>query len=120
MDAADALRRLCAVLDAHAWDDLPALLAPDFVCRLAHTGEEFDGPGWVRFNAGYPGFEGMALEDLVGDGDRAAARALVTGTVDGVPARWALAQFATTAEGLITELVEVWTDLDQAPPDDTR
>ena len=80
MDAATLLTRLAEVIDAHDWEGLPALLHPDFTCRLVHTGEVFDRDGWVRLNADYPGFQRMLLEDLVADGDRGVLRATVTGT----------------------------------------
>lgn len=120
LDASSALRALAEVLDGHRWGEIAALLDPDFVCRLVHTGEEFDGPAWIRFNADYPGFQTMTLEDVVGEGDRAAARAHVVGIVGGRGAHFAVAQFATTRAGRILELVEVWTDLDQAAPEGTR
>ena len=75
MDAAAVLTRLAEVIDAHDWEALPALLDDDFTCRLVHTGEELAKPEWVRFNADYPGFERMHVEDLVADGDRAVLRA---------------------------------------------
>ena len=82
MDAAALLTRLAAVIDAHDWDGLPDLLHADFTCRLVHTGEVFDKEQWVRFNADYPGFERMHVEDLVADGDRGVLRATVIGRGD--------------------------------------
>lgn len=119
-DAAQTLRRLATVIDAHRWDAIAELLDEDFVCRLVHTGEEFDGPSWIRFNADYPGFQSMTLEDLVGDGERAAARAHVVGVTDGREEHFALAQFATSRGGRLVELVEIWTGLGQAAPAGTR
>ncbi|RYB91485.1 hypothetical protein EUA06_09185 [Nocardioides glacieisoli] len=121
MDAAALLTRLAAVIDAHDWDHLPDLLHPDFTCRLAHTGEVFDREQWVRFNADYPGFERMLVEDLVTDGDRGVLRAKVIGRGDGGEELvFAVASYASTKEGLLSELVEVWADVDQAPPPGTR
>ena len=71
MDAAAVLARLVAVIDAHDWVAMPALLHEDFVCRLVHTGETFDRDGWVRFNADYPGFDRIVLQDEVAAGERA-------------------------------------------------
>ena len=79
MDARALITRLAELLDAHDWDALPGVLHRDFTCRLVHTGEVFDREGWVRFNADYPGFERMHVEDLVVDGDRGVLRARVTG-----------------------------------------
>jgi hypothetical protein len=121
MDAAALLTRLAEVIDAHDWDSLPAMLAPDFRCRLVHTGEVFDREGWVRLNADYPGFERMVVEDLIADGDRAVLRATVTGRgADGSGQVFAVASFGTARDGLLSELVEVWADVGQEPPEGTR
>lgn len=114
------MRRLVEVIDRHAWEELPGLLHDDFTCRLMHTGEAFGKDEWVRFNADYPGFVGMRLEDCVAQGDRAAARYHVEGVVDGEPAHFEVAGFLTVRDDLIVELVEVWTDIDQDPPAGTR
>ena len=48
-------------------------------------------------------------------------RGRVTGTApDGSDQHFAVASFATTCGGLITELTEVWTDVDQQAPEGTR
>ena len=121
MDAATLLTGIVEAIDSHAWDGLPALLHPDFTCRLVHTGEVFDRDEWVRFNAAYPGFQRMSIEDLVADGDRAVLRARVTGTAgDGGEQVFAVAGFATAREGLLVELTEVWADVDQRAPEGTR
>lgn len=121
MDAATLLTRLAAVIDAHDGEGLAALLHPDFTCRLVHTGEVFDRDAWVRLNADYPGFQRMHLEDLVADGDRGVLRATVVGTGEaGADLRFAVASFATVRDGLVTELTEVWADVDQQPPEGTR
>lgn len=120
-DAAALLTRLVEVIDGHAWDALPALLHPDFTCRLVHTGEEFDRDGWVRLNADYPGFQRMHLEDLVADGDRGVLRARVTCTGDtGADLVFTVASFATVRDGLLGELIEVWADVDQQAPEGAR
>ncbi|NPD05543.1 HIT domain-containing protein [Nocardioides sp. zg-1308] len=124
MDAAALLTRLAEVIDAHDWDALPDLLHPEFTCRLVHTGEVFDRDGWVRLNADYPGFQRLHLEDLVADGDRGdrgVLRARVVGTSGtGGELVFAVASFATMRDGLLSELTEVWTDVDQQAPEGTR
>lgn len=107
-------------IDEHRWGELSHFLAPDFTCRLVHTGEVFDRDGWVAFNADYPGFDRLIVEDLVGSVDAAASRALVFGKSDAGPQRFACASFARMRDGLIVELVEVWTDLEQEAPEGTR
>ena len=121
MNARALLTRLAEVIDAHDWAALPGVLHPDFRCRLVHTGEVFDRDAWVRFNADYPGFERMHLEDLVADGERGVLRARVTGRdAEGAEVEFAVASFATVRAGLLVELVEVWADVDQKPPEGTR
>jgi hypothetical protein len=121
MDAATLLARLAEVIDAHDWDRLPDLLHPDFTCRLVHTGEVFAKDEWVRFNADYPGFERMHVEDLVAEGGRGVLRATVVGRGDGGEELvFAVASFATVRDDLLVELVEVWADVDQPPPPGTR
>ncbi|MCE1180378.1 MAG: ester cyclase [Micrococcales bacterium] len=120
MDATTMMRRLAETIDAHDWEGLGGLLHDDFVCRMVHTGETFDREGWVRFNADYPGFHDLQLEDCVGDGDRAAGRSHVRGYVDGELKDFAVADFMTLCDGLVVELVEVWCDVDVAPPSGTR
>lgn len=121
MNAAALLTRLAEVLDSHDWDALPDLLHPDFTCTLVHTGEVFGRDGWVRLNADYPGFQRFVVEDLLADGPRAVVRGRVTGRApDGSEQTFAVASFASTEGGLITELTEVWTDVDQQAPDGTR
>jgi len=121
MDSAALLTRLAEVLDTHDWEALPALLHPDFTCTLVHTGEVFDREGWVRLNADYPGFQHFLVQDLVADGPRAVVRGRVTGTApDGSEQLFAVASFATIEDELITELTEVWTDVDQLAPEGTR
>ncbi|GAA4880377.1 hypothetical protein GCM10025788_19550 [Serinicoccus chungangensis] len=120
VDAAALLRTLVQTIDDRRWADLPALLAPDFRSRLVHTGESFDRDAWVRLNADYPGFGRMVLEEVVGSGDRAAARAHVTGTVEGERADFEVAMFATARDGAVADLVEVWADCGSEPPGGTR
>jgi ketosteroid isomerase-like protein len=120
-DARALLTRLAEVIDAHDWEALPEVLHPDFTCRLVHTGEVFDRDGGVRFNADYPGFERLHVEDLVAEGDRGVLRARVTGRGSAAEElEFAVASFATVSDGRLVELVEVWADVDQQPPAGTR
>ncbi|WP_134766093.1 nuclear transport factor 2 family protein [Nocardioides sp. 1609] len=108
-----ALRRYVAALDARDWHDLAACLAPGFEALLVHTGERFDADAQVAFNRDYPGAWRVTLQDVVADGDRAAGRARVS---DG-GSTFHVALFATVAAGALVELVEVWTEAEQPPPD---
>ena len=120
MTATEVMRRLAAVIDAHAWDRLPTLLHPDFSCRYVHTGERFDADTWVRLNAEYPDFKRFVLEDCLGTGDRAAGRAHVTGMRDGELQHFEVAMFLTVRDDLVVDLTEVWTSVGVAVEDGTR
>ena len=120
MSGATVIQHVAEVIDTHRWDELPALLHPDFSCRCVHTGEEFDRDAWVRLNVDYPGFDRFVLEDCVGDGDRAASRAHVTVVSGGQVQHFEVAAFVTVREGLITEMTEVWTDVEQSAPEGAR
>lgn len=120
MDATTLLETLCTTIDDRRWEDLPALLHEDFVCRLVHTDESFDREAWVRLNAEYPGFDRLVLEDLVGTRDRAVARCHVTGWVEDRLVHFEVASFVATRDGLISELTEVWADVGAAAPEGTR
>ena len=113
MDATTMMTRLAEVIDAHDWDALPRLLHDDFVCRLVHTGENFDRDSWVRLNAEYPGFDHLELQECFGTTDRAAARSHVTGHTNEKLQHFEVATFITLRQGLIAEMTEVWTDVDQ-------
>ncbi|MGY2127398.1 nuclear transport factor 2 family protein [Blastococcus sp. SYSU DS0617] len=120
MDASALLTRLCRLIGDRRWTDLTPLLHDDFVCRYAHTGEAFDRETWVRLNAEYPGFDRLVVHDVVGAGDRAAARCHVTGYADGDLVHFEVATFVTAREGRISEMTEVWADVARTPPPGTR
>lgn len=114
------MESLAGVLDGHRWEELPALLHPDFSCRYVHTGETFDRDAWVLVNAQYPGFQHFVLQECVADGDRAAGRAHVTGISQGRLQHFEVASFIAVRDGLIADMTEVWTDVDEVAPAGTR
>jgi hypothetical protein len=75
----------------------------------------FGRDDWVAFNADYPVRVRFVLEDLVAAGDRAVLRSHVFN--DDVA--FHVASFLTLTGGLITELVEVWTDDIPTPEENT-
>ena len=120
MDAGLALHGLMTAIDEKRWDDLASYLHPDFVCRLVHTGESFDRDRWIRFNREYPGFEHLTIEDFVAQATEAACRSHVTGRGEDGIEHFECASFAQMQNGLIVQLTEVWTDVDQQAPPGTR
>ena len=120
MDAGAALHGLMTAIDEKRWDDLASYLHPAFVCRLVHTGETFDRDEWIRFNREYPGFEHLTIEDFVAEATEAACRSHVTGRGDAGLQRFECASFARTRDGLLVQLTEVWTDVEQQAPPGTR
>lgn len=114
MTAAQSMARFARTIDERDWDALPGVLAEDFSARFVHTGETFDRAGFVALNRDYPVVVRFLVEDLVADGDRAVLRARVTDGRD----TWHVASFATIdADGLLTDLVEVWAEVGDPEPD---
>ena len=114
MSAAQGLARFAEIIDARDWDALPGVLAADFTARFVHTGETFDRAGFVALNRDYPIVVRFLVEDLLADGERAVLRARVTDGRD----TWHVASFATVgADGLLTDLVEVWAEVGAPEPD---
>lgn len=108
-------------VDARKWDALAPFLHPDFRCTYVHTGEVLDREAWVRLNAEYPGFDRLRVEEITGNEDSAACRAHVTGfDAEQELNHFECATFVTVQDGLIHTMTEVWTDVDQTAPADTR
>ena len=93
-------------IDDRDWTGLATLLAADFRGEYRHDGKSFGRDDWVAYNADYPVRVRFVLEDLVVAGDRAVLRSHVFN--DAVT--FYVATFLTVTDGLITDLVEVWTD----------
>jgi hypothetical protein len=111
-EAVRVLDDLWQMIETQQWDKIQDLLDPAVQIRYVHTGEVMDAESYVRLNRDYPGRWHAAVHDMVGDGDRAVS---CTRVYDEEQAFWA-ASFATTRNGRITELLEVWTDAGQQPP----
>ncbi len=107
-------------LDQRKWDELSGFLSPEFTCEYVHTGERFGRDEWIRVNAEYPGFDRLILQQITGDDLSAACRSHVTGRADAGLAHFECATFVTVKAGLIEQMTEVWTDVDQAVPGEAR
>ncbi len=105
-----------ARIDAQDWEGLTTLLAPEFTGHFVHTGERFDRDGFVEFQRGYPGHWRASVDETVQDGDRVVTRTRVSQREE----TYVVATFATVADGLVTHLVEVWTQAGQLPEDQRR
>jgi hypothetical protein len=115
-EASEVLRELWARIDAQDWDGLAGLLDPRLTAHYTHTGEDFSPGELVHLNREYPGRWQVNVEDVVGEGARAVSRARVS---DGSQA-YHVASFATVHGGLVTELVEVWSESGVPAPADRR
>ncbi|GAA4345345.1 hypothetical protein [Angustibacter luteus] len=112
----EVMRTFWQLIDAADWVGLRALLDDDFRARFAHTGEEFDADGFVRFNADYPGRWRAEVVELVRDGDREVTR---TRVFDDSEEHW-VASFGESRDGRLVALVEVWADGTSTPPEGSR
>jgi ketosteroid isomerase-like protein len=103
---AEVVRAFWDRVAAHDWAGARDLLADDVVLDYPHTGERFVGAeAVIRLNADYP--EGWSIEvvDVVADGGRVVAEVEVPMAGVGV---FAVASFATVADGRITRAREYW------------
>jgi len=116
----EALRGLMIAIDEHRWDDLESFLHPEFICNYVHTGETFGRDDWIKVNRDYPGFEHLTVEDLIANTSAAVCRSHVTGRGEQGLQHFECASFASMKDGLIVQLTEVWTDVDQQAPPGTR
>lgn len=121
MNATIVLRDLMRAIDEQRGTGLAEFLHGDFRRDYAHTGEAFDARAWIRLNAEYPGFQGLVVEEIVGDAFKAASRSLVTGTAPtGEASSFSCATFVELRDGLIWRMTEVWTDVNQVASGDAR
>ncbi len=93
-------------MDGRDWAGIATLLAPDFRVEHVHDGTVFGRDDWVAFNTNNPVRVRFVLDDLVAAGECAILRSHVSNG-DGL---FHVVSFLTVIGGLITELVEVWTD----------
>ncbi|KGN31523.1 hypothetical protein N802_03910 [Knoellia sinensis KCTC 19936] len=113
--AESILRRLIELIDAQDWDGLRTVLAPDVTVTFAHTGEQFDRDGYIALNRDYPGRWFLEAQRVVADDRSGAAHALVF-NADRSEVHH-VGSFASVADGLITELTELWVELTEPDPE---
>ena len=113
MDTAEVLWAFGSRINDRDWDGLATLLHEDLSVRLLHTGEELDKAAYVRLNREYPVEVDFVIDEVVADGERGVSRAR-TGNAD---VDYWVASFAVVRDGLIVDLVEVWTAEVGDPPD---
>ncbi len=113
---AQLLTRLAAAVDAEDWSVLRTLLADDVVVRYEHTGERFDAAAYVALNRDYPGRWRFERQEVVDGGERAVLRARVS---DGSETH-AVVVLASSAGGLLVDVVEVWAEVGGEPDSGRR
>ncbi|MFC7486804.1 nuclear transport factor 2 family protein [Knoellia sp. CPCC 206453] len=106
-----------ACIDAADWEGLATLLAEDFECRYATTGEVFDKDAFIAVNRDYPGRWRFEREDIVDAGERGVLRARVSDATGQSDETHFVATFATARAGLLVEIVEVWAEVTPVPLD---
>ncbi len=111
MTSTPALQPFADAIDSEDWDTLRTLLAPGFHAVFVHDGRTFDADSFVDFQRAYPGRWRLENVDHVEAGDRAVARSRVSNGEQ----VFQVATFATMTVGLVSDLVEVWTEAATGP-----
>jgi hypothetical protein len=111
----DLARRFAAAIDDRDWAALADLLSPTFSAVYVHTGERFTAEAFVTLNREYPGAFRFQVEDIVASSTQAVLRARVS-PVLGDGDVFYVASFLRVVDGLVEELVEVWSDVVGAQP----
>ncbi len=106
MPSTPTLRPFAYAIDTQDWDTLRTLLAADFHGLFVQDGRSFDADSFVAFQRDYPGRWRFEVVEHLVSGDRVVARSRVS---DGQQVFW-VATFATVTDGLVSDLVEVWTE----------
>ena len=117
MDAALVVRSVWEGMEARNWDAVRRLLAEDLVVTWPQTRERIrDADAFVELNRTYPGDWHITVEEVLSEGDRAAARVIV---VNGEDVCYA-SGFYRVREGRIVEATETFADPGQPPYDRRR
>ncbi len=108
------VHRFYAALEARAWTEVAALLAPDMIYELPQSRERISGRAdYVAFNVAYPGAWHLSVERVVGSGSEQAVWLTVT---TGADVATNLAWLTLDDAGLITRLVDFWPQPSEPPP----
>lgn len=94
-----------------------ALLADEFACHYATTGETFGKDAFIALNRDYPGRWRFEREDIVDAGERGVLRARVSDATGESDEAHFVATFATVRAGQLTHAVEVWAEVAPVPQD---
>lgn len=99
-------------MQSRDWTGARELVAPTATIRFTHTGELFEGEGFVAMNEAYPEGWSIHVEDILGQGNRVAAHVRVD---HGDDLHWC-AGFYQVEGGRIVSGVEHWVTADSATP----
>lgn len=113
MTPAEVVRALFERMQARDWEGVGATLAPDVEVWWPATDERFSGSAFLAVQRAYPEGWAIAVEEVVADGDRVAARV----RVDQDGQRFWCAGFYRVAGDRIRAAVEHWvTEAAETPP----
>ena len=101
------------LFDQQRWDDARLLLADEFACTLADTGETFPSPdAWIEFNRRYPGHWRIEILRTVAEDDQVVTETSITDADTEVRA----ASFWTVTDGRIAAVTEYYVEPGTAAP----
>jgi len=117
MNTASVVRAVWERMEARSWDAVRELFAPDIVVTWPQTRERIRGAdAVVEINRTYPGDWHITVEEVLADGDRAAARVTI---VNGADVFYATG-FYSLRDGKIVEAIETFADPGEPPYDRSR
>jgi len=117
MDAALVVRSVWEGMEARDWEGVRRLLAEDIVVTWPQTRERIRGAEtFVVLNREYPGDWHITVEEVLAEGNRAAARVTIVNGKD----VFHTSGFYRVEEGRIVEATETFADPGEPPYDRSR
>ena len=114
MEPGTVVRRVWEAMQARRWDEVRSLLAEDLVVDWPQTRERIRGAqSFVELNRTYPGEWSLAVDEVIADGDRVAARVTI---INGDEVFFTHG-FYTVRDGRIAAAVEVFAEPTDPPYD---